>query len=460
MTAMLEQGIVTADRAVKVDVVRRRPSTFKADLILALICIEAGIAIGLGIDAQPWSDWASPATMITALSRVAAMAGTAFALITIVLSSRIAWLEQQIGQDRLIKWHRKLGPYSLWLILMHVALVTVGYAMMDGINVWSEFWNITLTFEWMVPALLGFIFMMMIGVTSYRRIRGKIKYETWWTIHLYSYLGIALSFMHQIKTGNMFVGQPAMTAWWIGLYVLCFGAIIWFRIFIPLFDSLRHDLRVERVIVENHNTISVIMKGRNIDDLAARGGQFFGWRFLAKRYWWESHPYSLSASPRNNRLRITVKFLGDHSRWMADLKPGTRVLIEGPYGIFTADHAVQQHVTLIAGGVGITPIRALLEELPQDSQIQIIWRASNEQDLMLKDEVETLAKWHNAEVHYLVGSRQHVSLDARTLARIAPNIQHSDVFLCGPEAVVEQAAASAVALGVPKYRIHDEAFAY
>ena len=460
MTAVLEQDVVSPETLTEAVEVRRKPSTFKADLILTLICIEAGIAIGLGIDAQPWSDWRDPALMVTALSRVFAMAGTAFALITVVLSSRIAWLENQIGQDRLIKWHRKLGPYSLWFILMHVVLVTVGYGMMDGINVWSEFWNITLTFDWMVPALAGFIFMMMIGVTSYRRIRGKIKYETWWVIHLYSYLGIALSFMHQIKTGTMFVGQPAMTAWWIGLYVLCFGAVIWFRFVIPTIDSLRHNLRVEKVIVENHNTISVIMKGRNIEALAARGGQFFGWRFLAKRYWWESHPYSLSASPRNDRLRITVKFLGDHSRWMADLKPGTRVLIEGPYGTFTADHATLKHVTLIAGGVGITPIRALLEELPQDSEIQIIWRASTEQDLMLKDEVEALAKWHNAKIHYLVGSRMHVNLDVRTLARIAPNLKYSDVFLCGPEAVVEQAVASAVALGVPKNRIHDEAFAY
>ena len=304
MTAVLEQDAQTVQRVTEAVELRKKPSTFRADLILTLICLEAGIAIGLGVDAQPWSDWTNPATMITAVSRVAAMAGTAFALVSILLSSRIAWIENQIGQDRLIKWHRTLGPYSLWLILMHVILVTVGYSMMDGVNAWSEFWNITLTFEWMVPALLGFIFMMMIGVTSYRRVRGKLKYETWWTIHLYSYLGIALSFMHQIKTGTMFVGQPAMTAWWIGIYVFTFGVIVWFRVLVPVFDNVRHQLRVERVIVENHNTISVVMKGRKLEALAARGGQYFGWRFLTKRYWWESHPYSLSASPRNDPVVV------------------------------------------------------------------------------------------------------------------------------------------------------------
>ena len=460
MTAVLDHGPSTTDVVAPDRSKRRRPSTFKGDLVLVLIALETGIAIGLGLLGQPWSDWTAVDTGITALSRVLAMTGTAFALVSILLSARIPWLENAVGQDRLVRWHRTLGPYSLWMVFAHVLLVTFGYAMLDNTNVWIEFWNITLTMSWMVPALAGFIAMMMIGVTSYRKIRGKLKYETWWTIHLYAYLAIALSFMHQIETGTMFTTNPAATRWWVMLNVLTFGAVLWFRIITPLIVSVRHDLRVERVIVENHNTISVIMKGRNLHKLAARGGQFFGWRFLAKRYWWESHPYSLSAVPRNDRMRITVKFLGDHSRWMADLKPGTRVLVEGPYGVFTADHAVQPHVTLIAGGVGVTPIRALLEELPADARITIIWRASTEADLMLRDEVEAFAAQRNADVHYLVGSRQHVALDVRTLARLAPNIKYSDVFLCGPEPVVEQAIASAIALGVPKQQIHDEAFAY
>ena len=439
---------------------RQKPSTFKGDLVLMLIALETGVAIGLGLIGQPWSDWTTLDTGITALSRVLAMTGTAFALFSILLSARIPWVERSIGQDRLIRWHRTLGPYSLWMIFMHVLLVTVGYSMLDGTNIWIEFWNITFTMSWMVPALLGFAFMMMIGVTSYRKIRSKLKYETWWTIHLYAYLGIALSFMHQIQTGAMFIGKPATQALWINLHLVTLGIVVWFRVLQPLRVSLRHNLRVERVLTENHNTISVIMKGKRIDELGARGGQFFGWRFLAKQYWWESHPYSLSASPHNDRLRITVKDLGDHSRWMADLKPGTRVLIEGPYGVFTADQATGSSVTLIAGGVGITPVRALLEELPTDSDITLIWRASREADLMLRDEVERLAQQHHAVIHYLVGSRHDVALDSATLLRCAPNIRTSDVFLCGPEAIVEQAVASAKALGVRSSQIHAEAFAY
>ncbi len=438
----------------------RRARAWRADLIFTLIAVETGIAVGLGIQAQPWSDWGTPSLAVTALSRVLALAGTALALVALLLAARIPWIERSVGQDRLIKWHRVVGPYSLWFITAHVFLVTIGYSMADKINAWSEWWRLILTYPWMLPALAGFGAMVIIGVTSYKRARGRLRYETWWVIHLYSYLGIALSFMHQVTDGIMFVGHPAMKDWWMLFTLSTFALILWFRILVPFVSSLYHGFKVERVIAENHNSISVVMKGRKLDELQAQGGQFLGFRFMTKRYWWESHPYSISAAPRNDRIRITVKDLGDHSSWLRNMKPGTRVWIEGPYGVFTADEATTGRVTLIAGGVGITPIRALLEEFPHGTSIDLVWRASHEDDLMLRHEVESLAEWHGARVHYIIGSRAEASLDVRTLRHYVPHIKHTDVFLCGPGPVVEQAKASAEALGVPADRIHDEAFAY
>src|SRR6266702_7264712 len=104
--------------------------------------------------------------------------------------------------------------------------------------------------------------------------------------------------------------------------------------------------------------------GRHVEELNAEAGQFFRWRFLARGLWWASSPYSLSAPPRRDRLRITVKAAGDHSHALRRLKPGTRVIAEGPYGAMTGAARSRSKVLLIAGGVGITPLRALLESLP------------------------------------------------------------------------------------------------
>ena len=90
-------------------------------------------------------------------------------------------------------------------------------------------------------------------------------------------------------------------------------------------SSLRHQ-------ASSRSTIT----GRHLDELRAEAGQFFRWRFLTRDHWWQSHPYSLSAPPTDRLLRITVKALGDHSHDLADLRPGTRVFAEGPYGALTS----------------------------------------------------------------------------------------------------------------------------
>jgi ferredoxin-NADP reductase len=208
--------------------------------------------------------------------------------------------------------------------------------------------------------------------------------------------------------------------------------------------------------------VSVIMHGRDLDKLGAQGGQFFGWRFIAKGHALASHPYSLSASPTAHYLRITVKDLGDHSRSMADLKPGTRVFMEGPYGAFTAGRASRKHVVLVGGGVGITPIRALMEEFRAGVQLDVIFRASQADDLILREEMDYLASKSEGSirVHYLVGSRKIHPMDAISLKELVPRFADSDIYICGPAPLVEAVREAAKDLGVPKNRFHDEAFAF
>jgi ferredoxin-NADP reductase len=304
--------------------------------------------------------------------------------------------------------------------------------------------------------------MVMAGVTSYKKARAKMSYETWWIIHVYTYIAIAASFMHQVVNGQMFIDHPLNRAYWTFLYVAMAASIIWWRFGIPLVRSLRHNLRVEKVIIEGPGVVSVVMKGRKLTDLSAEGGQFFGWRFAAKGHFLMSHPYSLSAAPTAHYLRITVKDLGDHSRSLVHLKPGTRVFVEGPYGAFTAGRAKMPHVVLIGGGVGITPVRALIDEFKNGVQIDLIYRASKKEDLVLKEELDYLQYHSNGSirVHYLIGSRKEHPMDSKSLKALVPSFADSDIYICGPGPLVEAVKAAADDLGVPKNRFHDEAFAF
>jgi ferredoxin-NADP reductase len=268
--------------------------------------------------------------------------------------------------------------------------------------------------------------------------------------------------MHQVINGQMFINHPLNRFYWTLLYVFMAFSIIWWRIGIPLVRSLRHNLRVDIVVVEGPGIVSVIMRGRKLHKLAAEGGQFFSWRFLTKGHFLMSHPYSLSAAPTEHFLRVTVKDLGDHSRSLAFIAPGTRVFVEGPYGAFTAGRSTRPHVVMIGGGVGITPIRALMDEFKDGVELDVIYRVSREEDLVLKEELDYLVANSNGtmRVYYLVGSRKNHPMDAVALERLVPWIADSDIYICGPGPLVETVKQAAADLGVPKNRFHDEAFAF
>jgi len=250
--------------------------------------------------------------------------------------------------------------------------------------------------------------------------------------------------------------------YWTTLYILMAFFLIVYRFGIPICSSLRLNLVVDKVVIEGPGVISVIMRGRNLKKLAAEGGQFFGWRFLTRGHFLMSHPYSLSAAPTEHYLRVTVKDLGDHSRSVAFLKPGTRVFVEGPYGAFIAGRATRPHIVLIGGGVGITPIRALMDEFKNGVQMDVIYRSSRKEDLVLKDELDYLQanSQGTIRVHYLVGSRREHPMDAKALKMLVPRIADTDIYICGPGPLVETVKAAAEDLGVPKNRFHDEAFAF
>ena len=421
-----------------------------------------GLTLALQLTTVRKSDFTSFYSTIASVSRLSALVGTYFAIIGIFLVARIPWVEKGVGHDRLVTWHRKLGPYSLFAVGFHVLFITLSFAGQDGVPLYVELWRLLTTFDWMWAALAGFVLMIMAGVTSYKKARAKMSYETWWIIHIYTYAAIAASFMHQVLNGQMFIGHPLNRAYWTLLYVLMAFSIIYWRFGVPLVRSTKHSIRVEKVMVEGPGVVSVIMKGRNLHKLSAQGGQFFGWRFLTRGHFLMSHPYSLSAAPTEHFLRITVKDLGDHSRSLAFLKPGTRVFVEGPYGAFTAGRSTRPHVVLIGGGVGITPVRALMDEFNGGVQMDVIFRASKEEDLVLRNELDYMAfnSGGSIRIHYLVGPRKNHPMDSRSLRRLVPQFADSDIYICGPEPLVSAVRQAAEGVGVPKNRFHDEAFAF
>jgi predicted ferric reductase len=388
------------------------------------------------------------------------MAGTYLLLITLLLIARLPAIEHTLGQDRLVRWHRHLGPWVLTLIGVHIVTITLGYAQQVKTGALHELGTMVTTFPGILLATVAAALLAMAGITSYRYARRKMHYETWWAVHLYTYLAVALSFTHQIWIGVPFLGHPLARAWWIGVWMLTAGTVLAYRWLVPIEISLRHRLRVRVVEEVKPGVVSVVMRGRRLDRLPVAGGQFLYWRFLRRGMWWQAHPYSLSALPAKNELRITVKDLGDHSQSLRWLKPGTRVFIEGPYGAFTRHARHADRVLLVAAGVGATPVRALLEDLPEDVDVVTILRGTSRRDLVLRDEIAQRVGARAGQLHEVVGPRAQAPLDAPTLRRLVPDIAQRDVYVCGPSAFMATIVAAVRTLGVPTRHIHHEDFAF
>jgi predicted ferric reductase len=291
-----------------------------------------------------------------------------------------------------------------------------------------------------------------------RAARRRLRYETWYYLHLYTYLAIALAFSHQFADGTTFLSNLAARFWWSAMYLTVAALIAWYRLAVPLLSFARHGFHVIGVKQEGPGVVSVYIGGDRLDELGAEPGQFFRWRFLTRSMWWSSHPYSLSAAPGEDVLRITAKDLGDHSAALAQLRPGTRVVAEGPYGAFRAPRP-GRGVVLLAGGVGITPLRALFATLP--GPVTLIYRARNPRDVVFREELDAIAAARGAIVHYVIGSRAEMGgdpLSPRVLRSLAPALDAQDVYVCGPPGMTSAAVKALRAAGVPKRSIHHESF--
>lgn len=434
--------------------------TWRLPAIAVLVVIHAGAAAVLalwwrntpsvvGIDG-----WLTGAGRITGL-----LAGYACAVL-LALMARIPALDRGVGSDRLARWHAIGGRYTVSLALAHTLLIIWGYSITSATGVVDMTTTLVLRYPDMLKGTIGMLLFVLVGAVSARAARRRLSYETWHYLHFCTYLAVYLAFFHQLSNGADFLAdRPARLAWYT-LYLAVATLLLRYRFLSPLLRALRHQLRVAEVHPEAPGVVSVYLTGEKLDRLGAEPGQFFRWRFLAPGMWWTANPYSLSAPADPRYLRITVKEAGGHSRAVARLRPGTRVWAEGPYGGFTAARRSRSKVLLLAGGVGITPLRALFESLP--GEMTLLYYARREEDLALRGELDEIAAVRGARVLYAVGegARQSLPLTADALRGAIGNLADHEVYLCGPPGMTVAAKVALRDAGVPRRHIHHESFEF
>jgi ferredoxin-NADP reductase/DMSO/TMAO reductase YedYZ heme-binding membrane subunit len=415
---------------------------------------------------QDLGGWASG---LTSVGRILGLVASVLLLAQVVLMSRVPALEAAFGQDQLARIHRLVGLWSFDLMLAHILSITWGYAAGEVTRTPATLWDLVIHYPGILLATGGTVGLCMVAITSIRAARRRLRYESWHLLHLYAYLGVGLALPHQLWTGQQFLSSPARTVFWWTAWAVAAGAVLVWRIGLPLWRNLRHALRVTSVVPEGAGVVSVYLTGRRLDRLPVEAGQFLSWRFLGRRGWTRANPYSLSAAPDGRSLRITVQAVGDGSVAAFGLRPGTRALVEGPNGRLSARARTRAKVALIGAGIGITPLRALAEGLDYAPGDAVLLQRHSTEPLFAA-ELDTLAAERGLRVLRLPGHRRDNGSwlgagiddvdDATALLHWVPDIAERDVYVCGPEHWVDLVRSALTIAGLPEARLHLETFAW
>jgi predicted ferric reductase len=396
------------------------------------------------------------------LGGLTGLLGAYLALVQVLLLARLPFLGRVAGFDRLTVWHRWNGYACLTLVLTHTVLAVYGYAIDRHVGFFDQFWKLVADnfLQGMVTATIGLALFVIVSVTSIVIVKRRLNYELWYAVHFTAYAAIAFAWFHQIPTGGDLALSPGAARYWRALFLVTLILLL-FRVASPLWSLLRHNLRVAEVKAESPTVTTIRITGRGLDKLHARPGQFLLWRFVTRGFWYTAHPFSLSAAPDGRSLRISVKASGDHTSRMGTIPVGTRVIAEGPFGTFTEAFRRGPKELLVAGGIGITPVRALAERM--DGDLVVIHRVLSDADIVFHDEMAELAARRGFELHYLVGDHKAAGqpelLSSSHLKELVPDIADRDVYVCGPPAMVSLLLENVRDAGVSRRRVHVERFA-
>jgi predicted ferric reductase len=430
----------------------------------AVFTVNAIVILGFWWSSSGFEITRNASNAFNGIGRVTGLLGTYLVFWQLLFMARLPWLEHAFGLERLAVLHKWNGYVAIGLLIAHAVFQTLGYQLGDGKDVAAQLADFITHYQGLVTAIVSLGLFVAVVVMSVTIAVRRLAYETWYFIHLYAYLAVVLAFSHQLATGVDFAGNPAFVWYWYGLYGAVGGSLLLYRVMGPLATYGRHRFRVQTVEKEARGVFSVYISGRNLHQFRAEAGQFAIWRFMDAKRWWQAHPFSISAVPNGRRLRITVKNIGDFTSGIHTLKPGTPILVDGPFGKFT-ERPTNPKVLLVAGGIGITPIRPLAEEMAADGfDVRVLYRAHGEGDIVFKKELDALSTQHGVRVDYLLteapGRRtsRNAWFSPANMARLVPDIFDRVVYMCGPVGMMAAVRTSLEALGVPSDQIRSEVF--
>ncbi len=380
------------------------------------------------------------------------LGGAAFLLMTcsVVLSTRAPVLEDWFGGlDRMYQTHRVVGVLAALLALVH--FFGVPKELPAGVD--------PLQNPLVPSAPLGMLGLIFLVIGLFIALNRKIRYSFWRPTHKIMALVYVLVIGHFFTAPQIFFVQFSPSGLLLLAAATCGVVCLIYSIF-GMNKRTAAPYTIEAVnALERATEIVLKPTGPHLD---FKPGQF-AFVEIAGKGWSEPHPFTISSAPSDGHLKFTIKVLGDWTRKVREeLQPGGHVNVRGPYGRFDATKAGDKQIWL-AGGIGLTPflskIRAM--ESGDSRQIHLVYAAREAQDAIFLDELrDHAARLGNVTLVPLFSDEGNFARVDMMKQKLPDPLDSYEYFMCGPKPMVDGLMKDLKSEGVPRSKIHTEAFEF
>lgn len=382
-----------------------------------------------------------------------------------VLSGRFRKISHGVGMDVTMRFHQVMARTALIFALLHPFLYRATPS--GGPRPWDPTDQLTLTtdFSDMSSGIAAFLILPSLVFLAIGRTKLDHKYEVWRLMHGIGAVLIVLLLLHHATHAGRYGSQPVMSWVWLVMTGLAVGSLFYVYLIVPIKDR-RRAWRVASVTRLTPRQWELTLAPDAHSGLAYTAGQFVWLTVGHSPFSINEHPFSISSAPSGGpEVSFMIKELGDFTRGVGDIKPGTTAYLDGPYGSLAIEGRTEPGVALIAGGVGLAPLLGILRQMRltgDPRKVRLVYGNRKADQIAFRDELDM------ADVTYVLSeppegwTGETGYIDGAFLDRVfGPHDFKEWLFVvCGPSVMMDIVETHLIKRGTPSDRILSERFDY
>ena len=435
-----------------------------------VVLIPVYLAVVLMPFALAWLQNNPPRRFWDELASGAGLLAFAIILVEFVLSGRFRSISGRIGMDKTMRFHQLLARTALVFALLHPFLYTSPFN--DPLP-WDTTQQLTLTndISALSTGLLAWIILPAFVLLSIGRDQLPYKYETWRLMHGLGAILIAGFLLHHTLSAGRYSQNTVLAGFWLVLVFGAMASLLYVYVLKPI-SQLGRAWTIASITPLALKTWAVSVTPKDHAGLTYEAGQFAWLNIGNSPFSLHENPFSISSAPASGtNVEFIIKELGDTTRLIGKIKPGTKAYIDGPHGNLIVSRRTEPGIALIAGGVGIAPLLSILRQLRIEGDKRptvLVYGNRIEEQIVYREELNLLSKEHGTKLIHVLSepnadwNGQSGLVDAALIGDVfkSADMKKWLFILCGPPVMMDIVEDALIEIGVPAHQVLSERFIY